>query len=220
MMLLYLFKSAFSTSNFENEFFLNCVKLNEFTNLNFMRKIDYKKFHKNFFCVFVFLVVYALFGMIIFFYITNFQLKAIMQILKVVMPYFIASAMINFKLMFFVKVVIFHLDHVNCLLVEYLNLEASDIAINNKFKSSITVKHHNMQTMRRADKIKMVMTAYSIVEDNVILFNKSERLTLLISFVTIIVVIISSGFRVMMSAFGRLELSSISGGSGKHVFMI
>lgn len=220
IILLYLVRSIFSTYSFENEFFFNCVKLNEFTKLNFMKIICYQKFQKKFFVVFGFLTFTALSCTIVFFYITYFQSREIMLVIKILMPIFIGSVMNNLRLMFFVQVINFHLEHINCLLVEYLNLEASDIAIKHKFKSSMTTKNYNMQTTRRSDKIKMVMTAYSIAEDNVILFNKSERFTLLISFLNIIIVIISSGYRVLMSAFGKLELSSVSGGSGKHVFLL
>lgn len=198
-------------SDFENKFILNCLKIDNIADETFMTKLDFQRFKKIHFQQFGCLLIVAIFSISFLLYFINFEIDAVIQLLRIAMPFFIASTMIIFKLVFYIRVINFYMDFINGLLKEVLNLEASDRYIQNKFKSKLSKKYNKLQNRNRSTKIKLMKKIYNIVEENVILLNQSENVTLFTTLLFIVITIVASGYRLLMFAFAKSEKFSSKG---------
>lgn len=211
MMLIILATKSLLATDFENLFFSNCHKINVLINKNFMKQVDFKKFRKNHYREIKFLIFFAIGCISILVYSSGFDILDMIQLSRISLPLFMASTMVIFRILFFIRVINYHLDHVNNILKEIFASETRDFVIQKKFKSLLSKKSYGNQNQCRLVKMKALMVIYSITEENTFLFNKSEIFSVLFTMLLNMITIIASGYRLIMFGFGKNFATSIGG---------
>lgn len=188
------------------KFFLNSIKIASISHYELSHPIDHQRIRREVIRYFFFLIlIYILSENILYFYERFFdESKSYAKTLVAFLPLIYLNTT-SFKFIFHVKLVNFHLENVNELIKESFQ---SPSKLNEKVK---LVKPMKIQTDELSVKLQNLRKIYNIIFENSEIINRTLGKTIFTLLVAMVLAITSSGYRLFLSAVGRVSVEKIGG---------
>lgn len=191
----------------KKKFFLNCLRLGRISEQSFNHSIDQRRFRRNVFQYFLYIVLYiSVLEISLFLYEQIYDdLEDTFRFCLSVVPIIFLNVT-SFNFIFYVKLINFHLEA-----VEKLTIEIFDSP---KLLENLNLFIKSVKPRKSADvslKLRNLRRIFNIICENSEIVNRAMGMTVLSITAVLVIVITASGYRIFLSILGKLPIEKIGG---------